>query len=379
MWRTASILVGVVLVLVTLGIIMLASTSGVPGDLLYKDSTFFLKRQAAALVVGCIAFFVTSRLNYRVWQTWAIAIGIVTIVLLVMVITPGVGISVKGSRRWLSMGFTNLQPSELAKFASIILLAWWMSRVQRTADGFQRGLMTPLLLLGTLTGLVFIEPDFGTTMLMGVVGFAIMFVGGSRVSYLVIAGALGFTAISLAIMQDEERMRRIIAFLNPEKYAQDEAFQLLNAIYAFVMGGGTGVGLGGSMQKQFYLPEAHTDFIFAILGEELGLGASLAVVVLFFVFFLCGLYISMNATDRFGRLTAFGITSMITLQAAINIGVVTGCLPTKGLPLPFISYGGTSLAISLMMVGILVSIAIQSGGKSGAGDIPVIKDRGHSF
>ena len=378
MWRTASTLVGIVLVLVTLGVIMLASTSGVQGEVIYKDPNFFLKRQLAALLVGFVAAYVASRIDYKIWRIWALPIGLVTVVLLVLVITPGIGISVKGSRRWLDLGVTNIQPSEFAKVSVIFLLAWWMSHVQRKASDMVRGLIVPVLLLGSMCILVLMEPDFGTTMLMGVVGMAILFIGGTRPSYLLITGLLGFSGISFLIMQDEERMRRIIAFMNPEKYAQDEAFQLLNAIYAFVVGGGLGVGLGGSLQKQFYLPEAHTDFIFAIVGEELGLGASLLVVLLFAGIFFCGLRISLRASDMFGRLTAFGITCMITLQAAINMGVVTGCLPTKGLPLPFISYGGTSLAVSLIMIGILVNIAMQAGDEKDE-DIAVIKDRAHEF
>jgi cell division protein FtsW len=275
----------------------------------------------------------------------------------------------------LRFGPINVQPSELAKFATILLLSWWMGRAQRRAGEFRMGLLVPIILLGLIAGLIFIEPDFGTTLLIGCVGMVIMFVGGTRVGYLVIAAVGGGAVFLLAILQNEERMRRIFAFLNPDKYAQDEAFQLLNAIYAFVVGGGAGVGLGGSLQKQFYLPEAHTDFIFAIVGEELGLAASLGVVVLFLGFFMCGLWISLRAPDTFGRLVAFGITSMITLQAAINIGVVTGCLPTKGLPLPFISFGGTSIAITLAMVGVLVNIALQGGGEvRGA-----IRDKGHDL
>ena len=172
-------------------------------------------------------------------------------------------------------------------------------------------------------------------------------------------------------------MRRIIAFLNPEKYATNEAFQLLSAKYAFVVGGGYGVGLGQSLQKHFYLPEAHTDFIFAIIGEELGLAASLLVVVLFVALFLCGMRISFRAPEQFGKLLGFGITLMITMQAAINIGVVTGSLPTKGLALPFISFGGSSLVISLGMIGVLINIARQIGDDTEGDERRFIKDSAH--
>lgn len=375
MWRTASALGCIVLALVLFGIVMLASTSAVHGEAQHGDATFYLKRQLVAVAVGFLAAYLAARIDYHLWQSLAVPIGLATVVMLVLVLLPNVGTTVKGSSRWLSVGFFTLQPSELAKLASVVTLSWWMSRIQLRSETAVRGLVVPLLILGVLTGPVFVEPDFGTTMLMGCVGLAIMFIGGARISYLAITAVVGFSAISLAIMEDEERMRRIIAFLNPDKYAQDEAFQLLSSIYAFIVGGARGVGLGESLQKRFYLPEAHTDFIFAIIGEELGFAASALVVLLFLGFLYCGLRICFRASDAFGRLVAFGITAMITLQAAINIGVVTGCLPTKGLPLPFISFGGTSMAVTLFMVGVLINIALQAGSERGDDGIPNIKNK----
>lgn len=374
MWRTASVLVVIVLLLVTLGIVMLGSTSPVAGSAQFHDPHYFMKRQLAALVVGLLAAAFATRFPYRYWRQLAIPIGIVAVALLVLVIVPGIGKSVKGSSRWMSFGGVTFQPSELGKFAAVLLLAWWMSHVQRKADSFKVGLMIPGILIVLMAGLLLKEPDFGTTMLIATVGGLIMFVGGSSPGHLLVAGAMGFAGIGLLIMEDPERMRRIAAFLDPERYAKDEAYQLLNAIYAFVAGGVRGVGLGDGLQKKSYLPEAHTDFIFAIVGEEMGLVFSILVVALFLGFFFCGLRISLRAPDMFGRLAAFGITSLITVQAAINIGVVTGCLPTKGLPLPFISYGGTSLAVTLLMVGILINIAryaVEDPSRS----MPAIKDR----
>jgi cell division protein FtsW len=374
MWKTTTTLIAITLLLVTLGVVMLASTSPLQGETLFKDPNFFLKRQLAALALGLVGGYLAMRMDYHHWRSLTTLVGGFTVLLLVLVLVPGIGLVVNGSRRWLPLGPITMQPSELAKFALVLVMAWWMSRVQRKAAAFVPGMLAPGLLMGVFTGLVFLEPDYGTTILLGAVGLAILFAGGARFTYLAVAGVLGACGVGLAILQNKERMDRIFAFLNPEKFAKDEAFQLLNAIYAFVVGGGPGVGLGGSLQKRFYLPEAHTDFIFAIVGEELGLAASLAVVALFLAFFVCGLYVSHRSSDTFGRLTAFGITAMITLQAAINIGVVTGCLPTKGLPLPFISYGGTSLAMSLVMVGVLLNISIQSGGERGDPSMAVIKD-----
>jgi len=360
MWRTASILVGVVLILTALGVVMLASTSSVHGLQQFGDPHYFVKRQALALCVALVLGFVASRIDFRLWRAWALPLTLVTIVLLIMALLPGIGVTVKGSSRWIRFGPLTFQPSELGKLAAIVLLAWYMARSQRSAREFVRGLLVPMGLLGVIAILILAAPDFGTTMLVGVVGMLIMFAGGTRPGYLCVTGALGAVTFLILIMHDTVRMRRVMAFLNPEKYAQDEAFQLLSAIYAFVIGGAGGVGLGQSIQKRFYLPESHTDFIFAIIGEELGLVASLSVVLLFGALFWCGLLIALRTADGFGKLLALGITLMITLQASFNMAVVTGVVPTKGLPLPFISYGGSSIVITLIMVGILVNIALTA-------------------
>ncbi len=373
MWKTASILMGTVLVLLTLGIVMLASTSSVHGEAQFQDALFFTKRQLVALAIGIIALFAVSRIDYQLYKKFCIPLAVVSVVLLVIALIPGLGLEIKGSKRWIRMGPLNFQPSELAKPAMILLMSWYMSRMQRRAKEFAKGLATPLCLLGLFAGLIFLAPDFGTTVLVAAVGMAIMFIGGTRFGYLLTTGALGAGVLSLFIMQDPIRWRRIVAFVYPQKYAMNEAYQLIKAIEAFFVGGPWGVGFGQSLQKQFYLPESHTDFIFAIIGEELGLLASLSVVLLFVVFFVCGLRISLRAPDVFGKLVAAGITLMITLQAVFNIAVVTGCIPTKGLPLPFISYGGSSMVVTLAMVGMLVNIALQTGEIEG--DTPAIKDR----
>jgi cell division protein FtsW len=367
MRKSATAIIGISFILATVGIVILASTSSVYAGHTYNDPMFFVKRQAISLALALVAALVCMRMPYHYWRTLAPLIGLVALALLVMVLIPGIGVTLKGSSRWLRLGPFNLQPSEIAKFALIIGLARWLTFAQRRIINFRQGLLIPLLIIGVLAGPVFIAPDFGTTLLMGLVGISMMFVAGSSIPYLLTFTTLGLALFVVAIMHNEVRMRRILAFLNPEKYALGEAFQLLQAIYAFVVGGLTGVGLGGSLQKRFYLPEAHTDFILAILGEELGLVASLSVVILFAALFFLGLLISFRAHDVFGRMVAFGITMMLSTQAAINIGVVTGVLPTKGLALPFISYGGTSLVMSFAMVGVLVNIAFRSAEMKSAG------------
>jgi cell division protein FtsW len=222
---------------------------------------------------------------------------------------------------------------------------------------------------------IIVEPDFGTTMLVSSVAICMMFLGGASIGPMLLVGLSGLLGVIFMIFQNPERMGRILAFLDPQKYEQDKAWQLINSLRAFAGGDLWGVGFGNSIQKYHYLPEAHTDFIFPIIGEELGLIASLTVLLLYIVLFVFGLRIAFNARDDFGRFIAYGITLMISIQALINFAVVTGCVPTKGLALPFISYGGSSLVISGVMIGILVNIAHSSmhapSKKSGS----IFKDR----
>jgi cell division protein FtsW len=328
MKKTVTFLIAIVLLLAMLGLIMLASASPVQSSSIFHDP--FVKRQAGSFLVGLAAFFLVAGIDYRIWKKAAIPLALVTIVLLVLVLIPSVGLNIKGSRRWLPLGIINMQPSEIAKLALILLMGWWMSRVQRKASSPMHGLVWPLLLMASLTGLVFIEPDFGTSILLAAVAFTMMFVGGSRIGLLLVTGVFGFAGFAILVMMDAERMRRIIAFMSPDKYAKDEAFQLLNAIYAFVVGGATGVGLGGSLQKHHYLPEAHTDFIFAIVGEEMGLIASLGVLGLFVAFFVCGLRISLRALGQLWPAGRVWHHHDGALQAALNMGVVTGVPAHQG-------------------------------------------------
>ena len=361
--RPSAILILVVGILVLFGLVMLESTSGPQGEKLFGNANYFTQHQIIWLVMGLIAAAVAARVDYHRWMKMAWPMLGVTLVLLALVYVPGIGLNIKGSHRWLRLpAGLSFQPSELAKFVAINALAMWFGTKRRERTGFVGGILLPGVILGSMLGLIVFETDFGATILIGATGGLMMFVAGAPFLYLLPVGVLAGTGLAVMIAKNPERMGRILAFLDPEKYSQTEAFQLMNALYAFVVGGTWGVGLGESLQKRFYLPEAHTDFIFAIIGEELGIVASVGVVVLFVVLMLCGLRISGRASDAGGRLMAFGITILISLQAAINIGVVTGRLPTKGIPLPFISFGGTSLMVTLFMVGVLLNIARQGAG-----------------
>lgn len=360
--RVAATLIGIAVLLVSLGLVMLASTSGVRSETFYSTRYFFVQRQVVWLALSACVCLVFARMDYRRLRLWAKPALIGTLLLLVATLVPGIGREVNGSWRWISLGPVNIQSSELAKFAILLYLAAALHELSTGKPwGLSDTLLRAFLPLGLVLALIFISPDFGTTMLIALVAAGVMFIAGVRVRYLAVAGTLGAVGFIVLLMNNAVRMRRIMAFWKPTEYAEHEAFQLLNALYAFVAGGVRGAGLGGSLQKHFFLPECHTDFILPIIAEELGLTASLGVLLLFFGLFACGVTIAWRARDPFGRLLASGITLTLSLQTAINIAVVTGCVPTKGLALPFISYGGSSLIVSGMLLGVLVSIARIAG------------------
>ena len=371
MRKTLSLFIAIVLILVTLGILILASASSTE----HEDAGHFVIRQLKWLAIAICAAAVAARFDYRFYQKLAIPLGVVSVLSLILVRIPGIGSNINGSWRWLKFGSLTVQPSEFSKLAIIMLFAWWIARNQRRIGELKRGILIPFAMLGVFSMLLLVEPDFGTTMLVSSVAVSMMFLGGVSIAPLLLTGLLGLLGVLIMMFQNPERMSRILAFLDPQKYEQDKAWQLINSMRAFAGGDITGVGFGNSMQKYHYLPEAHTDFIFPIIGEELGLIAALVVIFMYVILFVLGLRIALNARDDFGRLLAFGITLMITIQALINFAVVTGCVPTKGLALPFISYGGSSLLISGVMIGILVNVARASIKSPKKTSINPFKDR----
>ncbi len=357
MQRTISVLIAAVLILTTIGLVMLFSASMVRGDTDFNDTAYFIKRQGIWMFLSLITAAVCARLDLRWLRKAAPPVTAVCLLMLVLVLIHGIGVEVNGSWRWLKLGPLRVQPSEFSKIGIILAFSWWISRRRRYMHTFKRGLLPPLAALGLFAVLLLIEPDFGTTILVGLVTMSLLYIGGVRPFYLFGFAGAGLGALAVLLLHNENRMRRIFAFLDPEKYSQAEAWQLINGINAFASGGAYGVGLGNSIQKYHYLPESHTDFILPIIGEEFGLVSTLIVLILFVVIFICGLRIAARASDDFGRFAALGVTLMITFQAIINLAVVTGCMPTKGLALPFISYGGSSLLVSAAMVGILINVA----------------------
>ncbi|MBM4153226.1 MAG: putative lipid II flippase FtsW, partial [Kiritimatiellaceae bacterium] len=375
MQRTISVLIAAALTLASIGVIMLFSASMVRGDSQFNDTAYFLKRQGIWLILSAISAVLCTRIDLRWFRKSAIPGAAIIAILLIAVRIPGIGICINGSWRWLRFGPFTIQPSEFAKIAIILIFAWWISTHRRYMYTFKKGLLPPLIALGFFAGLLLIEPDFGTTILVGMVTMSLLFAGEVKTKYLFSFAGAGIAGVSVLLFHNENRMRRICAFLDPEKYAQGEAWQLINGLNALASGGAYGTGLGNSIQKYHYLPEAHTDFILPIIGEEFGLPSTLLVLILFITIFICGMRIAARASDDFGRFTALGITLMITYQAIINMAVVTGCMPTKGLALPFISYGGSSLMVSSAMIGMLVNVAHTARDPQTIARTALFKDR----
>jgi cell division protein FtsW len=354
--KVAITLLVVTLMLLTIGVVMLFSTSALQAKDRYGDPNYLLKRQLAWMVIGGAGCVAAARIPYPRLRGACLTPLVVAGVLLAIVLVPHVGIKVGGARRWLGAGGFRFQPSEFAKLALVVWLAHWLAKEKRRIGRFGRGFAVPIAVVGAFLVLVLKEPDFGSTALLALVAFAMMFVAGVRLRFLlptILTGAAGFAAL---VIQNPVRATRLMAFLDLDKYKQTAGYQVWQAILAFGSGGINGLGLGNGLQKMFFLPEAHTDFIFPIIGEELGLVGTLTVLVCFVVLVACGVAISLKASDLFGQYLGMGVTLLIALQALINIGVVTAWLPTKGLPLPFISFGGSNLMMNLIAVGILLSI-----------------------
>lgn len=359
MRKTLTTLALTVVILLGLGIVLLATASAVRAQGLYADPHFFVKRQLLWLALSAAVVFALSRFDYHWWKgTPLLPIGfyVLVVIALLLVFCPGIGGKVKGSYRWLNLGPLRMQPSEFAKILTVIAMSVWMDRIGWRVRQFWKGAVFPAAGLAVLVGLLVMEPDFGSTLVVLVAGGLLMFVTGSRLFYLLALGAGAVGAVGLVVASNANRMARIMAWWHGEDSTSSAAYQLQQAILAFKNGGPWGVGFNQSIQKYNYLPEAHTDFIFAIGGEEFGFTFSIAVVLAYAVILVCGILVSMRAPDRLGRLLAFGMTVLLVFQAAFNIGVVTGCLPTKGLALPFISYGGTNLITALFAVGTLMNV-----------------------
>jgi cell division protein FtsW len=361
----------VTLSLALVGLVMVFSASAIVAGNRFHDPEFFLKRQVAWLGFGFLLMHVTSRIDYTLWKKLAVPILLCMVVLLVAVLVPGVGVAAKGARRWLRAGPLTIQPAEMVKLVAVIYLASYLAKKADALQSFRTGVLPALVVIGVLNGLVLLQPDLGTVVVIGLVTSGLLFLGGAKVSHL-LGLALCAVPVGLSlIMGSSYRRQRLMTFLAPWRDASDAGFQITQSFLAFGSGGPFGVGLGEGKQKLFFLPEAHTDFVLALVGEELGLAGTATVILLFATFVWRGFLISARARVPFGRYLGFGITLLIGLQALVNAAVVTGLLPTKGLTLPFVSYGGSSLVVSFVGVGMLLSISRDrhaGGPKGGQGE-----------
>ncbi len=347
----------VTVILICIGIVMIYSSSGIYAWEKYGDSLFFLKRHLSFLIAGAALTFIAMKIDYRRLAVFAKPLLWISILLLVLVLIPGIGREVSGARRWFRFKFISFQPSEFFNLALIIYVADFISRKNSVIKTLSKGFLPPVCVLGLCSILILLQPDLGSTLAIGVVVFLMLFVAGVKSSYLLSVVLTGIPLLSILILSAPYRRARILAFLNPWADPKGGGFQIIQSQIALGSGGLFGKGLGQSMQKLFYLPAAHTDFIFSIIGEELGLLGALSVIALFIIFILQGLKIIKNASTQFGYFLAIGLVLMISLKAIINIGVSCGLLPTKGLPLPFISYGGSSFVFDMVSVGILMNIS----------------------
>ncbi|OPY57709.1 MAG: Lipid II flippase FtsW [Pelotomaculum sp. PtaU1.Bin035] len=346
-----------VMSLLCLGVVMVFSASEYSTLVNYNDSFYFFKRQAVWAIIGLIAMRIMMKYDYWRLKHYILPIVIIAFLLLVLVLIPGIGREVNGARRWIAVGPVPFAPAEFVKLSIIIFTAFGLAQQKDRVKTFTKGVLPYLIIMSLAAGLILMQPDLGTAMSLAGIVFVMIFAAGARIVHLSSLATAGLAAVGLAIAMEPYRLRRFLAFLDPWADPQGSGFHTIQGLYAIGSGGLFGVGLGQSKQKFLYLPENHTDFIFAIIGEELGfIGASL-VIMLFILFIWRGLKIAVTSTDPFASLLATGITAWVGIQSMINIGVVTGSLPVTGIPLPFISFGGTSLLFSMIGVGILLNIS----------------------
>ncbi len=351
-----AMLVAVTAALVAIGLAMVFSASSVTAYMDYHDSLHFLKRQVAWLAVGGLAAFVAFRCDYRRLKPLAPLMLLASLAGLLLVFVPHVGFAMNGARRWLGGGPFGFQPSEFTKLALVLYLASALASKGERIRSLVQGLFPLCFVSGVLFLLVLFEPDLGTASLLALTTAAMLFAAGARIVHLVSIGLMMVPPLVIFVCAKSYRRDRILAFLDPWKDAQNTGFHIVQSLLALGSGGPLGLGLGFSRQKFEYLPEQYTDFIFAILGEELGLIGTTAVLVLFVLFAYRAVKIALGAQDRFGFFLAIGCMSMIVIQALINIGVVTSSWPVTGVPLPFISFGGSSLVVCLVAVALLVNV-----------------------
>jgi cell division protein FtsW len=361
------ILIATIFILLCFGVIMVFSSSYVMAYKWYGNSFYFFTKQAIYALIATIIFFITANINYLHWRKFAIPILIISIFLLLLLYIPGLARYIRGARRWLSLGPVSLQPSEVAKFALILYTADCLTRkTTEDIETFVRGILPVFIITILIFLLIFAQPDFSTSIVIIACSFIMLFMGGSRITQLFALITLLIPPGIIMMLGEEYRRVRLLSFLNPWEDPLESGFHIIQSLLALGSGGISGVGIGASRQKFFYLPDQHTDFIFSIIGEELGFIGTLAVIILFLIFLWRGFLIAIKTEDNFGSLLAAGITTLIVFQAVVNISVVTKLIPTTGITLPFISYGGSALMVNMFCCGILLNISKTVTRENGA-------------
>lgn len=356
-------LVTTAIALLVIGMVMIASASSEIAQIQLNEPFYYLGHQVAYVIIGIVAASVVLRFEFEYWYAYSHVLLLIGLVLLMIVLIPGIGREINGSQRWIGLGFLNLQVSEFIKFALVIYLAGYLTRHQQEVKTRVSGFLKPMIILGVIALLLLKEPDFGAAFVLSLTVLAMLFLAGARLwqfmlTFVVLLTVLGYVAISAPY-----RMARLTAFLNPWQHQFGSSYQLTQSLIAFGRGGITGVGLGDSVQKLFYLPEAHTDFLFAVLAEELGLIGVLVVIILYSILIGRSLCIGWQAHQHqkwAAGYTAYGFAVWLAMQAAINMGVTAGLFPTKGLTMPLLSYGGSSMLINCVVLAILLRIDYEN-------------------
>jgi cell division protein FtsW len=357
------ILFACALALAGVGLVMVYSASSAVAFDRLDDSAYFLKRQAVWVALGLAAMWLARSVHYQRLRAYSVPLLLIAAVCMAAVLVPGVGRVAGGARRWIALGSFSFQPVEIAKLALVIYLAHFITRRGAGIWQLRRGLVPPLALAGACVALALRQPDMGSAVIVAAVAMIMLFLGGARLVHLGAVAVAAVPAIIAAVAVADYRMARVAAFLDPWRDPQGSGFHIIQSLLAFGSGGIFGVGLGASRQKFFYLPERHTDFIFAILGEELGLLGTLGLLLMFGLLAYRGWRIAFAAPDRFGALLAAGLTAAIVSQALVNMGVATGVLPVTGVPLPLVSFGGSSLVVTMIQIGVLLNISQYARGR----------------
>jgi cell division protein FtsW len=354
-------LVLAVAALVSLGLVMVFNVSYFPGGDDFGDPLHFFRKHVVSIALGIVLCVTTMRVGSDRYRALAYPLLVVAIVAMALVLVPGIGTVRSGARRWLALGPLTFQPSELAKVALVLYLARSLARRGERVREFWHGIVPHCFVVAVLAALCLLEPDFGTVALSGILLILMLFAAGARLTHLALFAAAAAPALAAIAIMEPYRLKRLTSFLDCRQDALGDGFQLCQALIAFGSGGLWGVGLGQGQQKMYYLPAAHTDFIFSVIGEELGLVGAGVVLALFALVAVRGLRVAARHSDEFGSLLAFGLTALLVVQALLNFGVALGTLPTKGLTLPFVSYGGSAMMVTLAELGVLLGLARESG------------------